>query len=364
MDGLVRYHEGMERPEPGEREAIEGIIAAMSVETDKVADAQGGRAVRASHAKTSGVLKGELRVHDDLAAPFRQGLFATPGASFPALVRFAQGAGEHLSDKVSTHRGMAVKLFGVQGPKLPGHPDDTQDFVFATGPVFPDKDAGAFLGSIRKIESHAGGSETLKRAVSATARGLNAAAKAVTGSDVPRLDFFGHAKLHPLAESYHSQVPLRFGDHVAKLAWFPVTTAQEGLRGATIDTAENPDAFRHATESYFRAQPAVFELRAQLCTDLDTMPIEDASVEWPERDSPYVPVATLTIPPQAAMSELRVRFVEENVSFRPAHSLEAHRPLGSLMRARLAVYGALAAKRQDHNGSAPVEPAGLDAVPD
>ena len=360
---FVRYHPGIETMTPGETETIDGIIAAMQNETVKVAKAEGGRAVRASHAKTSGLLKGSLTVHDGLAPAFRQGLFARPG-TYPALARLAQGPGEHLSDRISTHRGLALKLFGVTGPKIDGHTEDTQDFVLATGPVFPDADAGAFLKSMRRIEAASGGRETLKTAVSATARALNAAAKAVTGDDVPRLDFFGHAPLHPLAESYHSQAAIRYGDHVAKVALFPVAAEQRARSGETLDPAADPDAFRNATAAYFRDHDAVFELRVQLCTDLDSMPIEDASVRWPEQHSPYVAVATLTLPRQEALPPARVRFVEDRMSFRPSHSLEAHRPLGSLMRARLQVYSALAAFRMKRDGVVAVEPATLEAVPD
>ena len=135
----------------------------------------------------------------------------------------AQGPGEHLSDTVSTRRGLVLTLFGVSGPKLDGHTEDAQDFVLATGPAFPDADAGALLKDMRRIEAASGGHETLRTAVSATARTLNAAAKAVTNSDVPRLGFCGHATLHPLAESCHSQATIRHGDHVAKVALFPVS---------------------------------------------------------------------------------------------------------------------------------------------
>jgi len=59
-------------------------------------------------------------------------------ACIPVVVRLAQGPGEVLSDSVSTHRGMAIKVFGVGGVKLPGHEAaQTQDFVLATGPAFP-----------------------------------------------------------------------------------------------------------------------------------------------------------------------------------------------------------------------------------
>ncbi len=360
---FVRYHDGLEQPAPDERAVIEGIVEAMRSETDKVAQTRRGLAVRASHAKPSGIVKGTLVVPEGLPPALRQGLFAQPG-SYPALVRFAQGPGEHLSDRISTHRGMSVKIFSVEGEKLPGHEADTQDFVFATGAVFPDADAAAFLKSIRRIESHAGGNSRLKEVVSNSARAINATVKAVTGHDVPMLDFFGHPPLHPLAESYHSQVPMRFGDHVAKLAWFPVTPEQIELAGEKLDTNFDSNVFRHATVTYFERNDAVFELRAQLCTNVDTMPIENASVEWPEKQSPYVTVATLVLPQQAAMSPERVAFVEQRIGFRPAHSLAAHRPLGSLMRARLRAYDALAAYRQAYNRAIPIEPASIDEIPD
>ncbi len=89
-----------------------------------MASAKGGRAVRASHAKTNGLLKGTLAVHDGLAPAFRQALFAQPG-SYPALARLAQGPGEHLSDKISTHRGLALRVFAVTGPKIEGNGEDT-----------------------------------------------------------------------------------------------------------------------------------------------------------------------------------------------------------------------------------------------
>ena len=356
----VRYHAEIESPTDGEQEAIDGIIASMRNESETVAERETS-ATRVSHAKTSGVLKGKLVVHDGLPPAFRQGLFAKPG-TYPALVRLAQGPGEHLSDKVSTHRGMSVKLFGVIGEKLDGHTEDTQDFVLATGPVFPDPDAAGFLKSIKQIE-RGPQSEGIKAAVSATARVLNSAIKAVKGSDVSRLDFFGHAPLHPVAESYHSQAAIRYGDHVAKVALFPVAPEQVALSSETLDPGSDPDVFRNATAEYFAKQDAVFEFRVQLCTDLSSMPVEDASVQWPEQDSPYVTVATLTLPRQDALPPARVEYVERVLAFRPAHSLVLHQPLGSLMRARLQVYSALSTFRHHYNRTAEVEPQTLDAVP-
>ena len=65
-----------------------------------------------------------------------QGLFAAAG-TYDVAIRFAEGPGETLGDRVSTHRGMTIKVFGVEGEKLPGHDAPTQDFVLATGRTFP-----------------------------------------------------------------------------------------------------------------------------------------------------------------------------------------------------------------------------------
>ena len=101
----------------------------------------------------------------------------------------------------------------------------------------------------------------------------------------------------------------------------------------------------------------------QLWANAETQPIEDASVEWPTEDSQYRTVATLTIPAQDAYSAARQRYFDEVMSFRPAHSLATHRPLGSVMRARLKVYEALSAFRHKRNGVAFEEPQSIAQIP-
>ena len=358
----IRYHEGVETPAADEDRVIGEIIASMTRESETTA-ARYKHAVRASHAKISGVVVGELQVLPNLPPELAQGLFATPGAH-PAIVRFAQGPGELLKDSVSTHRGMAIKVLGVAGEKLAGHAADTQDFVLATGPVFPNPDAAGFLGSMKQLEAGTKAPEAVKAAVSATARAADSVVKAVTGKSAPLLDFFGHQPLHPLAEPYYSQAALRYGDHVAKVAAFPAAPAQAALAGETLHPGDDPDAFRHAVAAYFRGQEAVFEIRVQLCLDLDAMPVEDASREWSEEASPYRTVARLVLPAQDATSEARRAYADDVLAFRPAHSLAAHRPLGSLMRARLQTYRALSAYRHERNHATVTEPTGVDAVPD
>ena len=358
----LRYHDGIETPAPDENDTIDAIIASMTRESETTASRY-GHAVRASHAKVSGVVIGELQVSDDLPVELKQGLFAT-GGTYPVIVRFAQGPGELLKDSVSTHRGMAIKVLGVEGEKLPGHGATTQDFVFATGPVFPNPDAKGFLGSMKQLEAGTKAPEVVKVAVSGAARAIDTVVKAVTGESSPLLDFFGHEPLHPLAEPYYSQAALRYGNHVAKIAAFPVGAKQQAIAGEHLHPGEDRDAFRHAVTAYFAGDTAVFEIRVQLCTNLNDMPVEDASKRWDEAASPYRTVARLVLPAQDSQSEARTRYADDVLSFRPAHSLAAHRPLGSLMRARLKTYQALSSFRHGRNQMPETEPTTIEQIPD
>ena len=358
----LRYAPEIEQPKPDEADAIDGIIADMTKQSEIVAGRE-HHAVRASHAKSTGVVVGELIVQPNLPPELSQGLFAEPGA-YKVAVRFAQGPGEIASDKISTHRGMAIKVFGVKGEKIAGHRDDTQDFVLATGTVFPSGTAQQFLKDEKQILAVTKAPEsvgtTLKSAVSKIAQTVT---EMVGGEGSPKADFFGHPPTHPLSDAYYSQAPIRFGEHVAKIGAFPTAPETRAMANQEIDVGDDPDGFRHAVVGFFRDHDASFDLRAQLWTDADTQPIEDTSVEWKESESPYVTVATLRLPRQDAYSPERQRYFDDVMSFRPAHALAAHRPLGSVMRARLKVYQALSDYRHGATGAPHEEPASADRIP-
>ena len=356
----LRYSPDIETPEKDEQATIDGIIKGMTQESE-VVEKREYHAVRASHAKSTACVVGEITVAENLPPELAQGLFATPG-THPVAVRFAQGPGETLGDRVSTHRGMSIKVFGVDGEKLPGHDADTQDFVFATGPTFPSGTASGFLRDAHLIGASTPMPEGVKSAVSSLARNLNKVLNAV-GTSLPKADFFGHPFSHPLGDSYFSQAPVRYGDYVAKLAACPASPAQAALEGWMLDPHDDEDGFRHAAIEFFAEHDVVFEIKAQLWANADTQPIEDASVEWPAQDSEYRTVATVRLPRQNAYGQERVRYFDEVMTFRPAHSLAAHRPLGSVMRARLQVYKALSDFRHKENKVVAANTASIDDIP-
>ncbi len=359
MPSYLRYHDGLETPAPGEEATIEAIIASMTRQAEHLASAC-GHAHRPSHAKSHALLKGELRIAGGLPPDLAQGLFAAQ-RTHPVLARMANVPGEILDDSVTTQRGMSLKVLDVPGEKLPGHEGATQDFVLDNGTRFANRNAAGFLANIRTINAASPAPQALKTVVSRVARAADAALGAV-GRESAALDFVGHRPRHPLAEPYFTQVPIRYGDHVAKLGVFPVLPGMTAL--PDIDPTRDPDALRTATAAWFRRHAAEFEIRVQLCTDPERMPIEDASAEWDEAESPYRPVARLIFPAQDACSPPRRRHVDDALSFCPSHSLAAHKPLGSIMRARLRAYPAISAWRRGRNGMPLTEPRSLDEVPD
>ena len=149
---------------------------------------------------------------------------------------------------------------------------------------------------------------------------------------------------------------------MAKFSLAPVSAALAALTGQTVATRGRPDALREDIEAFFHTQGGTWEVRAQLCTDLETMPVEDASTPWPEETSPFVPVAELHLPAQPSWSPEQVRAVDDGLAFNPWHGLAAHRPLGAVNRARRAAYLNSAEFRSARNGCPMQEPRRLDDV--
>jgi len=100
-----------------------------------------------------------------------------------------------------------------------------------------------------------------------------------------------------------------------------------------------------------------FDFLVQLQTDAHRMPIENAAVKWPERLSPFVPVATVRIAKQTFDSPEQLRFARY-LSYNPWHCLPEHRPLGNQNRARYRMYQAAAALRQTEDDTPHLEPTG------
>jgi len=357
MYAPIPYSPSVETADPDEAETIRELISTL-LKISQITYTDGHHALRSVHAKSHALLEGQLRVLPDLRPELAQGIFEVPG-TFPVLMRLSSSPGDLLADSVSTPRGLAIKVIGVHGVRLPGsEADTTQDFIMINGPAFAAANARKFLGRLKLLASTTDKAPVLKSALSATLRGAESLLESLGGHSGTLRALGGEPATHPLGETYFTQVPIRFGQYIAKLSLAPACDALTALTGVAVPITESPNALREALQEFFKTAEATWELRAQLCRDLRKMPVEDASVVWPEELSPYLPLARLVVPRQLAWSAARASVLDDGSSFSPWHGIEAHRPLGSVMRARQAAYAASVKFRAAHNDRPVAEPTG------
>jgi hypothetical protein len=278
---------------------------------------------RFNQARATACVEAEFTVPVDLPADLRVGLFAAP-RTYAASIRFANAASA--SDQERDIRGMALRIAGVGGTNLT-QGADVQDFVLNSHPVMMAPDAHGFLELLQASE--AGG---LRRAMYFLShpRALRIAMAART-----------HPTCH-LDLAYWSATPYLFGaNRAVKYIVVPASPRRSSMPRVLTDTY-----LKDAMRERLSASEAAFDFLVQFQTDARRMPIEDASIEWSPRESPYVPVAHVRIPRQSFEDPVRLGQCEK-MAFNPWHCLPEHRPLGGMNRARREIYAAMAAFRNE-----------------
>jgi hypothetical protein len=363
QERYVRYSESVEIKQPDEDEDIRKVLASFA-RMRQNSFVKHRHAQRDAHAKSHGILKGVLTVYDDLPAELRQGLFQTP-RTYPIIARYSTAPGDILPDGVAAFRGMAIKVIGVEGRKmLPEMANAvTQDFLFNNHPVFPAGDVSSYVRHAILVEKALELPEEVQRIGTTILRAGSAALRAVGIETAGGAGGQAKPETHILGETFFSMAALRYGEYIAKLSAAPVTENLKALCGKPIDTS-NPSALRDSVVEFFRENSAEYEMRAQLCTDLERMPVEDASVEWSEEESPYQPIARITFTAQEAYSPERRVYADDVLTFNPWHCLNEHQPLGSIMRIRKPMYDESSEFRHRMNARTRIEPSGIEELPD
>jgi hypothetical protein len=313
-----------EYPKPGEAE--EFARYAQEIRQIQASLAVGQPISRSFHSKAHGCLRGTFKVNSSIAPDYQYGVFK-PNAEYPVWARFSNASGTPKVDTEKDMRGLALKLMKVDGIKI-------QDFLMTNGPVhfapdakgmmeFGEAGAKGALGMTEYFLTHWNAAIVLARDTSRK-----------VGSMV--------------TESYWSRTPYRLGPKAMKFNVVPC----DGL------TSKQPD---HPSPTYLtddlreRASkgPICFDFRMQLQLDPEKQPIEDASVEWTEQDTPSVTVARVTFPKQEFDSTDQMEFCND-LDYNPWHASEDLRPLGNMNRARKVVYPS----SQEFRGASWHEPTG------
>jgi hypothetical protein len=233
-----------------------------------------------------------------------------------------------------------------------------------SGRAFLKKDGKSFLSSLKLLAATTDRSPALKKALSAVLRGAESLIESAGGQSPTLVNLGGQRETHILGETFYSTTPFLYGEYMAKFSIAPASTELLALNKVPLDLKDKPNGLRAAVFSFFTEHGAQWELRAQLCTELKEMPIENPEVVWPESLSPYRTIARLVVPAQLAWSEARAKIIDEGYSFTPWHGIAAHRPLGSINRLRKRAYEASRAFRMKRNGSLLDEPRDLSGFPE
>jgi hypothetical protein len=334
---------GKEYPSPDEAAHTQGISDLFTdmVERKYPADVRPFR--RDAHTKAHGCVKAAFTVSPQVPERAKIGVFKNP-ATYPTWIRFSNAFTSVQADTEADVRGMAIKLMGVAGEKLLESEklERTQDFLLINTSVFFSPDTSAYLAFTTSYVKH----ESALGYLLWPTRWRQAAI----------LYRASRANMtNPLTSRFWSTVPFKLGPAAVKYSAKPCAgIVQTGKPGSS------PNFLREAMTAYLRKSGACFDFMVQFQTDPVKMPVEDPSVEWDEKVSPFITVATLDIPQQAFDSAPQMEYCE-GLSFTPWHSLPQHQPIGGVNRIRKTVYERISTLRHAANGVPRREPSGFDA---
>jgi len=305
----------------------------------------GKTAERAGNTKTYGLVKATFTVNNNLPKSLQLGIFKA-GRRYPAYIRFG-GPGPRVvpDEKDNGILSIGMKLMGVPGKKLLNDEKTTVDFSAISSPTFTTPNVRENV----KLQTQIGlGTPAWYF--------LNPLDSHYLDMIMQGLYARNHAS--PLELTYYSCVPYLFGRHKSQ---------DRAIKFAFIPRIKKPSTVGPTSDNYLREtmikslseKSVTFDFAIQFQTDPVSMPLENASVAWCTKKSPFINVATIEIPRQKFDYPEQDQFAR-NLTFNPWHTLPVHRPLGNQNRARKQIYQYTAKMRQAINSEAHIEPTGKE----
>jgi hypothetical protein len=347
-----------------ERETIGDIVTLLSGKLRNQYE-HAPQFLRDTHPKANACVRADFIVEDNLPDPLKVGVFrGKPDGdrTYTSWIRFSNAADTVTPDTVEDFRGMAIKLFDVEGEKLPvpspganlGPDDDeekrTQDFFFIAHDAF-------FAGSPQHFHD------------------FFAAAVEGGGASPNNLPVIWHLLTHPRGAwnslrgrrvypsiediRWFSVAPFKLGDSIVKYSALPCEPVQ--FHPPTADRRSDDylkGRLRDRLDPSWGGDGICLSFNVQVRAN-DSQPIENTLIAWDEHESPWQQVAKIRIPPQEFTSPEQAEFCQ-NITYNPWHSLPAHEPIGGINRARRDVMFALQKVRLEANGRQRFEPTGQE----
>jgi hypothetical protein len=278
---------------------------------------------RALHRKQLLAAKARLEVLGNLPEYAKIGLFKEQ-KNYEAFIRLSNGGLEIKADSIADIRGFAIKILGLKGEGAMGGEVQSQSFLLINQEAFSSTKSADFVELVGAV---AGGNKELLKFLFKKFGFFGMVGKMIQVAKTFGKPFTGCA-----TEKFYSAVPISCGEYACKVRILPISNEKV-----------NPNA-KNDWGADFKQRIAErdleFELQLQFFVDDKLTPIEDASIVWQEKDSPYIPVAKLIIPKQDLETEegKNLQKQAEEGIFDPWVALKEHRPLGDVMRARKHVY--------------------------
>jgi hypothetical protein len=388
-----------EYPEQDELKYYEILVKQAKIRMDNLYKDK-ERALRDTHAKSHAAVKGTLEIFDiDQEAikrelsqraslsssqlntiSLKQGLLSLP-KQYPVWLRFANGGFTVKNDYEPDTRSMAVKVIGVEGERLEqSYESKTQDIIVHNSEFFfvkSIKDYNGFFSAVveskeatkkwlyqhpRQFLALLKGTGQVSKSLltqrywssSASALGLNpnfdASQTSIVPVEYPAVIKYGFTPVSP--NPPHNRIPFESRPGMPKLPF------SDRAKALGLDPSQ-PD-------NYYRNDiiEALAKSDAQYCWDFGIqfqtspkMSLDDTTITWKEKESPFFTVGRLTVNHQIIDFEKQFDFCE-NLRFSPWNGLAVHRPVGSINRLRGVVYPVVASYRSQKRGLVYQEPTG------
>jgi hypothetical protein len=384
-----------EYPETEESKYYELVIAQVNQQMDKLYGSKTLEVKRDTHAKTHAAVKATLEIFDiddqklknelskriSLAdnqletISFKQGIFATP-KQYPVWLRFANGRTKVMDDYVPDARSMSVKIMGVEGERLSqSHELKTQDLIVQNAEIFFIKTIQDYYGFFKAVvESE----DAAKKWLKSHPRQFLALLKTTSRTPKSLLTeqyWSGSASSLGLNNNFDvsqpGKVPVTY-PLVVKYGFIPISKTsnkpipfqpRQGINKLPILNIELP--FKESDrakalginptipDNYYRQEMIQslaksdaeygwdFAIQVQVSP---TMSIDDVTIPWSTKDSPFISMGRLTVESQNIDFNEQADFAE-NLRFSPWNGLAIHRPVGALNRLRSVVYPIVAEYR-------------------
>lgn len=299
-------------------------------------------AARGAHAKGHACIKAYVDVDQKLDPQLQHGVFQTAGKRYKSWIRFSNANSNVAAsdDNKRDARGMAIKLFNIYDQQIIQQTNSPkiQDFLMHSSPAFFSTnltDYNSLIESDDKIKYFIKGINPFKWRL----RELSHV-----------IDTLSPPPYSPVWDEYFSNTVYKLGPHNIKFMAKSCTRPPQ----QNNPNSDQPEFLKTTLATELASDSACMQLMVQLQDPSKLMPIEDISVLWKQSDSPFIPVATITIPKQEFDSVEQQQYCE-NLSFSPWNALEQHRPIGALNRVRKVVYEASSNYRHSQNKQAVAE---------